>query len=79
MFYEEEGVILSKKVRFDQLEKYITPTVSRYKGDAYAHMTDLDAKLIYRDYKSIFDWKRDKSFELVKRQKTNIPYFLDPF
>jgi len=37
----------------------------------YAHRADPDAKLFYNDYNSIFGWKRDKIFELVKRLKEN--------
>ncbi|WP_379945478.1 endo-1,4-beta-xylanase [Echinicola jeungdonensis] len=37
----------------------------------YAHRADPDAKLFYNDYNSIFGWKRNKIFDLVKRQKEN--------
>ncbi|MFC0657767.1 endo-1,4-beta-xylanase [Mongoliitalea lutea] len=37
----------------------------------YAHRADPDAKLFYNDYNSIFSWKRNKIFDLVKRLKDN--------
>lgn len=37
----------------------------------FAHRADPEAKLFYNDYNSIFSWKRNKIYDLVKRLKDN--------
>ncbi|MCH7412429.1 endo-1,4-beta-xylanase [Belliella sp. R4-6] len=37
----------------------------------FAHRADPNAKLFYNDYNSIFSWKRNKIYDLVKRLKDN--------
>ncbi|WP_373521835.1 endo-1,4-beta-xylanase [Aquiflexum sp.] len=91
MFYDQDGVLLSKEVALDQLEDHITAVMSRYKGDVYAWDVvnealfdwDPNGEIIYREdspwYKMFGESYIDSAFVFAHRADPNAKLFYNDY